>query len=208
MILRAKHHFIIHPFFKLYTLWKIKRDFSQRELIHDFRSEKKAVLLLSNHVSWWDGFWAMYVNLKVLRRKFHFMMLEEHLRKHWFFNYTGGFSVSKNSRSLVETIQYTRSLLDNPENMVLIFPQGSIQSQHQHDITFQKGIERILEGKSDEVKLVFMVNLCDFFSQPKPGIWIYLKEYQSNVNKLEDIQSAYQLFFNSCLLAQKGRSEV
>ena len=77
---------------------KSKGILNRLNLLVDFNDRNLPVLLISNHISWWDGFWAMYINLKVLKRKFHFMMLEEQLRKYWFFNYTGGFSVNKKSK--------------------------------------------------------------------------------------------------------------
>ncbi len=207
MILKARHHFIIHPFFKAYTLWKMSRHFSRVELTNSLPISDKPVLLLSNHTSWWDGFWVMWVNLKVLRRKFHFMMLEDQLRKHWFFNHTGGFSVSKNHRSLLETLAYTRELLSDPQHMVLMFPQGSIQSVHEHEIRFQKGVERILADRFDKVQVVFQVNLTDYFSQEKPSLWIGLQEYRGESFRLNDINAAYQAFFDTCLAAQKRRAE-
>ena len=85
MILRAKHNFLIFQFLKQYAVWIMKRHFNTIKVLGEFRDNDLPVLLMSNHVSWWDGFWAMYVNLKVFRRKFHFMMLEDQLRKFWFF---------------------------------------------------------------------------------------------------------------------------
>ena len=69
MILKAKHNFFIYPFFQKYALWKIKRCFEKVHVIGEFHDRKLPVLILSNHVSWWDGFWIMYLNLKLLHRK-------------------------------------------------------------------------------------------------------------------------------------------
>ena len=102
MILKAKHNFIIYLFFKQYAEWIMKRHFGVIQILGDFQEKKLPVLLISNHISWWDGFWSMYLNVKVLKRKFHFMMLEEQLRKFWFFNYSGGFSVNKKSKTIIE----------------------------------------------------------------------------------------------------------
>ena len=73
------------------------------------------------------------------------MMLEEQLRRHWYFNYTGGYSVKKHSRSALESIDYTAELLTDPGNVVLLFPQGEINSLYKDTFVFEKGIERMLK---------------------------------------------------------------
>jgi 1-acyl-sn-glycerol-3-phosphate acyltransferase len=207
MILKAKHHFFIYPFFQWYTVWQIRRKFSRVVINSTFADRNLPVLLLANHVSWWDGFWAMYLNLKIFRRKFHFMMLEEQLRKYWFFNYSGGFSVRKKSRSILETLDYTRDLLKNPENLVLVFPQGEIQSMHQPIFRFEPGIEQILKGQSGKVLIVLTAFLTDYFSVPRPGIFLYLREYGSESLTRDALQQAYNGFYRDCLDIQKNLTE-
>ena len=189
MILKAKHNFIIYPFFRWYALGIIKMKFRDIRIIGSFKDRGLPVLLISNHVSWWDGFWARYLNVKLLKRRFHFMMLEDQLRKFRFFNYTGGFSVNKRAKSLIETLKYTIGLLSNRENMVLIFPQGEIRTMHLQTFQFEKGIERILKDKMGLIQILFMANLVDYFSSPKPCINIYIQEYYALTHKLETIQN-------------------
>ena len=207
-MLKAKHHFFVYPFFQRYTLRKMRKNFHKVEIHGQFEDKNKAVMVIANHVSWWDGFWIMYLNLKVLHRKFHFMMLEEQLRKHWYFNLSGGFSVRKSSRSLLESLDYSRELLSKTSNMVLMFPQGEIQSQHEQIIHFEKGIERILKDKEDEITLLMVANLTDYFSQPKPRLDIYIQEYREESFQLKSIQSAYQNFYNQSVEAQKRRANA
>ena len=195
MILNAKHNFIIYPFFKWYAGFIIKRHNSTVKITGDFKDRNLPVLLISNHISWWDGFWAMYINQKVLHRKFHFMMLEEQLRKYWFFNFTGGFSVNKSTKSIVDTLNYTSGLLKDKENMVLIFPQGEIQSLHNQNLQFEKGVERILKNKENTVQVIFLVNLVDYFSNPKPGIYFHIREYVNGAFDLKSIQQNYTKFY-------------
>jgi 1-acyl-sn-glycerol-3-phosphate acyltransferase len=195
MILKAKHNFIIYPFFKWYAGFIIKRHNSTVKITGDFKDRNLPVLLISNHISWWDGFWAMYINQKVLHRKFHFMMLEEQLRKYWFFNFTGGFSVNKSTKSIVDTLNYTSGLLKDKENMVLIFPQGEIQSLHNQNMQFEKGVERILKNKENTVQVIFLVNLVDYFSNPKPGIYFHIREYVDGAFDLKSIQQNYTKFY-------------
>jgi len=199
MILKAKHNFLIYPFFQFYAVKIIKRNFANIQIIGNFNEKNLPILLISNHVSWWDGFLAMYLNLKKLKRKFHFMMLEEQLQKFWFFNFTGGFSVNKNSKSIIETLNYTSQLLENNENMVLIFPQGKIQSINNQEIKFEKGIDRILKKTNKKVQLIFMVNLVDYFSNKKPSINMYIKEFEFENFDFNEMQNSYNNFFKQSI---------
>ncbi len=204
MILKAKHNFFIYTFFQWYALWLIKRKFSKVNIIGNFNEKNLPVLLIANHISWWDGFWAMYLNLKILKRKFHFMMLEEQLRKFWLFNYTGGFSVNKKAKSVIETLNYTGELLIDSANMVLIFPQGEIQSMHLQSFQFEKGINHILRSKDETIQILFMANLVDYFSTPKPIVNIYIEGYQGLPFIFESIQNGYNEFYKRCVENQKG----
>ncbi len=207
MILRAKHHFIIYPFFRWYSRWIVRRSFDRVEYNGNFHEKGLPVLLISNHTTWWDGFWAMVMNLEIFRRKFHFMMMEEHLRRHWYFNYSGGFSVKKGARSAIESIAYSAELLSNPRNLVLMFPQGELTSVHQRQPHFQKGVERILSQLKNDVQVIFVANITDYLSHRKPSLYIYFEEFERNDFKLQAIQKAYSQFYNKCIEQQALLSE-
>ena len=91
--------------------------------------------------------------------------------------------------------------------MVLIFPQGEIQSMHNQQIHFEKGIERILKNMEGKIQLAFLANLVDYFSNPKPGIYFYLTEYENLDFNSPDIQKAYNQFYNECIENQKQRNQ-
>lgn len=201
MIIKAKHHFIIHPIFKLYSRVMINRHFARVEVIGDIDTcSNRSILLLSNHCSWWDGFWQLSLNMKVFKKKFHFMMLEEQLKKHWYFNYTGGFSVKKSSRSAVETIQYSAELISHPDNLLLMFPQGKVESLHKQSFAFEKGVERILQRtERSNVQIVFLVNSIDYFINRKPILYHYIKEYKDNNADYITIENNYNAFFKESI---------
>jgi len=204
MILKAKHNFFIYPFFKCYAGWIIKRHFGTINIYGELNNKTLPILLISNHVSWWDGFWAEYINKCLFHRRIYFMMLEEQLRKYWIFNFTGGYSVKKKSRSVLETIRYTRELLNDNNNMVLIFPQGEIQSLYNQNVSFESGLERILRDKENKVQVVFIVNFIDYFSCRKPGIYFYLQECSCKTFDKQSIQESYTLFYNQSLEKQRN----
>jgi len=208
MIIKARHHWFIYPFFKFYATYKIWRHFNSVSISEGFTERGLPVLLLCNHVSWWDGFWVMYANLKVFHRKFHFMMLEEQLRKYSFFINTGGYSVKKGSRSVIESINYTIELLTVNKNLVMLFPQGKITSLYDQSFHFEKGVERILKVVNGKVQIIFLANLVDYLSKEKPSLSIYLQEWKRSDNDIEKIQEDYNHFFEGCVAANINKAEL
>jgi 1-acyl-sn-glycerol-3-phosphate acyltransferase len=186
----------------MYSVIKIRRHFKEINIIGKIEKKNLPVLLIANHISWWDGFWAVYLNQKIFKRRFHFMMLEDQLRKYWFFNYSGGYSVKKNSKSVIETLHYTSELLTEKNNIVLIFPQGEIQSMHRQKFSFEKGVEKIIGNQPNPVQIIFMVSLVDYFSSSKPGLYLYLKEFSLKESGIENMQQCYNDFYGECIEKQ------
>ncbi|HOO98004.1 MAG TPA: lysophospholipid acyltransferase family protein [Bacteroidales bacterium] len=198
MIYRASHHFFLYPFFRFYSVWKTRRNFREVKLTGDFDDRGLPLLVISNHFSWWDGFWTVYLNEKKFHRLFHFMMLEEQLLKNMFLNKSGGYSVKKGSRSIAETISYTTELLRDKKNMVLMFPQGEILSIHTPELRFEKGIEHIIKRCSSEIHILFLVNLIDYFSWAKPSLFMYFREYKGEDHSTITLENAYNRFYSEC----------
>jgi len=179
----------------------MKRNFSSISINGSFNDQKHAVLLVCNHISWWDGIWALYVNKKVFKRKYHFMMLEEQLRKNWFFNYTGGYSVNRQSKTVIESINYSAKLLANKNNIILMFPQGKIFSIYDTDFVFEKGIEKIIQKTKNPIQIVFLANFIDYLSDTKPHVNMNIKEYKGK-SVLKELETAYNDFYQSCIKKQ------
>ncbi len=207
MIIKARHHWIIYPFFKFYAAYKIRRNFNSVTISNKFIDNGLPLLLICNHLSWWDGFWVMYANLKVFHRKFHFMMLEEQLRKYSFFINSGGYSVKKHNRSVLESINYTIEILRVNENLVMLFPQGKITSIYDQSVHFESGLERILKAVNGKVQVVFLANLVDFFSNSKPSLFIYIQGWNNTENEISGIQEDYNSFYKACIEENIKRAE-
>lgn len=202
-MIKAKHHKVIYPLFQGLTRFLIKHNFESYSIQGDFIDHGKAVLVLSNHISWWDGFWIMLLKLNVIKRRFHFMMLEQQLKKHWYFQYTGGYSIKKHSRSILESINYTNGLLLDDENMVLIFPQGEINSMHKHTTEFNQGVKRIVNNMESKSSILFVINTIDYFSKSKPKLYINIESHQAKDFQEHDIEKAYNKFYAEVINAQK-----
>lgn len=185
--------------FKILTRILIKINFRDVFIEGDYISNHKPLLVLANHISWWDGFFIMFLNLKLLKLKFHFMMLEEQLKKHWYFQYSGGFSIKKKSHSILETIDYAAKLLSSNENMVLLFPQGKINSIYKTYIKFERGIEYILKKSPDNVDILFVVNLIDYFSHARPSLYMFIKTIKITYKEVTLLEKEYNKFYTEVI---------
>lgn len=203
-MVRARHHFFLYPFFRVYSRFSLHRNFHEIKVIGECKDHNLPVLAISNHFSWWDGIFASYLNLKIFKRRFYFMVHETLINKYWFFKYIGAFSVNKNSISLIDTFTYTKELLTDQNNMVLVFPQGEIRSLLSSEIKFEKGIEKLISIVENEVQIVFIVNLVDYFSNPKPTLYTYLKEIKLKGSGTSEIQNTFNGFYRECVNSHKS----
>jgi 1-acyl-sn-glycerol-3-phosphate acyltransferase len=208
MIYRTTHNFFVYHFFQFYSVWKTKRKFHTVYVNGNFDDRSLPLLIISNHFSWWDGFWVVYLNYKIFHRIFNFMMLEEELKKRMFFTKTGGFSIKKGSKSVIETIEYTAELLSDKKNLVLLFPQGEIKSMHTPEMKFEKGIEHIIKKIPDKIHLIFLVNLVDYFSSQKPGLYMYFREYLGDDFTTETLQREFNKFYSDCIYENLKMTDI
>lgn len=202
MIIKAKHNKLLYLFFKIYTKRILKKYFNKINVIGNFNDCKLPVLVICNHISWWDGFWIMFLNMKLLNRRFYFMMIEEQLIKYKWFKYLGAFSVRKKSKSVLETLRYATDLLRNSDNLLLVFPQGKIRSIYEEKIIFEKGIKYILNETSGRIQILFVANLIDYFSHKKPTLNIYFQEFKLDGSQINMIEHSYNKFYESCIRQQ------
>ena len=168
---------------------------------------EKPVLILANHFSWWDGFTHYYLNQRHFHKRFHVMMLEEELAKRPLFSRAGAYGVKKGRRYVLETLDYTVELLADPDNMVLIFPAGRIQSLYDRECRFQKGLGKILEKTGTDVQVIFSYIFPEYGSHPKPALHGYFRLYDEKDFKLEALEAAFAKHFRDALLKHQRQFE-
>ena len=199
-MISPKRNRLVHWFFHRYLLWIVGRNFHEVRLHHTSAIiSDKAVLLLANHFNWWDGFLMYYVNHKLMRKKFHVMILEDTIREVAFFKYMGAFSVNKNSRDMVASLNYAAGLLNDPQNMVLIFPQGKLYSNFVDQVVFQKGLMKIIALAQQNFDLLFAATFVENFKHKKPTANVYLKTITGNLayKSMDELTAAYQQHYSS-----------
>lgn len=194
-MIQTSHHKIIYPVFGLYTDWMLHRRFRRITLTGSLPEQGSAILLISNHTSWWDGFWNFHFAKQVLHRRFHVMIAETQLKKHSFMKRIGGFSIKKGSRDTMDSLYYASRLLSDPQNMVLIYPQGKIVSAYQDTFRFQNGIKHILHNRNNEVCTMMVAWFTETINWKKPSLWGYYQTCDPN----SDIEKSYQIFYRETL---------
>lgn len=182
--------------------WVLQRLFFRKISIHCESGFPKgrAVLLLQNHFSYYDPYWSVILSQRLFRRKFYAMMLEEQLLKRMFLTRCGAFSVRRNSRDVLESLDYAAGLLSDPFNMVVIYPSGEIISHHRQNFPFQRGFARLLRDDNNCLVALAVV-LVDHFRSARPEVRMYVENY-SGEKSASAIENAYHSFYQSCILKQ------
>jgi 1-acyl-sn-glycerol-3-phosphate acyltransferase len=134
---------------------------------------EKPVLIVANHVTWWDGFFIYMLNARLLHRKLHVMMLEEQLRRYRFFSRLGAFGIAQgHPRSVRASLAYSAGILQNPSHCLCIFPQGSMHRAHDRPLGFKRGVEMVLTMYGGEASILPVAIACEFLSDRKPEAFL------------------------------------
>ncbi len=202
-MIKARHTRWFQTVFGIYMSWAFRRNFKRIDIIGDVKDKGLPILAIGNHMSWWDGFWILDINNKLFQRKFHVMMLEEQLRKNLFLSRLGAFSIKRKSKSASQSIRYAGSLLGSKNNLLLLFPQGKIQSQHQFPFVFEKGWERIFSQNDNPIQVLMIANILDYQSFRKPILkqYLYSPEKTTGFN-CDELEAQYNAFYKDCIKNQ------
>ncbi|ASB49846.1 lysophospholipid acyltransferase family protein [Alkalitalea saponilacus] len=201
-MIKACHHWLYDTFFNFYIHRILKKDFHSINIYGEWDAAgDNSQLIIGNHVSWWDGFWVYYLNKRLLKKQFHAMMLEEELKARRFLSKIGCFSVHPGKRSVVESLNYAVELLQEPGNLVLLYPQGRIASFSAGVLPFEPGIEYIAK-KSGIKQVLFYVALVDYFSNRKPVLSLYLGKGEWNESTETSIENQFAEFYSDAKLKQ------
>jgi len=157
--------------------------------------QSKSILLISNHFSVWDAIVLYHINRVFFKKNFHVMILETTALKEPALTYVGAFSVNKGSRDVAESINFSAKLLDDPDNLVLIFPQGKLYSNMIAEVVFERGVMSII-NKSSNFQLIFAATFIENFDNLKPEANVHLQaQTGTDFKNIETLQQAYQLHY-------------
>lgn len=194
-MIKADHKKYARWIFIPYMNRMLKKNFSHFYLVNEYpQALKESKLVITpNHISWWDGFFAEFLFSKLLNRKLHIMMLEEQLKKYWFFKKLGAYSIQPDSiRSILETARYTMELINNPNNYVITYPQGEIESFEKRPLTLKEGLKYFIKGIENEFYVLPVGFKIHHYNEKYPSIIVrFGKPLNGNV-----VLSSYSTFKN------------
>lgn len=190
--------------FDTYVKWLVGKTFHQFLFNKVPLDSGKSVLLVANHFSFWDGLILYVLNDKLLHKKFHVMILEDTAKREGMLRYAGAFSVNKNSRDMLESLNYAAELLNRPGNLLLMFPQGKLYSNFVNQVNFEQGLLKIMKKAEGKFQLLFAATFVQYFKHKKPSVTVYLKtEGERYSDKtINEVQSAYQQHYDASKLQQ------
>jgi 1-acyl-sn-glycerol-3-phosphate acyltransferase len=190
--------------FDTYVKWLVSKTFHQFLYNEVELDSNRSVLLVANHFSFWDGLILYVLNDKLLHKKFHVMILEDTARREGMLRYAGAFSVSKNSRDVLESLNYAAELLNQPGNLLLMFPQGKLYSNFVTRVHFEQGLLKIMKKAEGKFQLLFAATFIQYLKHKKPSVTVYLKTEGERYSdkSINELQNAYQQYYDAGKLQQ------
>ncbi|MFH1196599.1 MAG: lysophospholipid acyltransferase family protein [bacterium] len=162
------------------------------------------LIITPNHISWWDGFFIDYYFQKFSTRKIYLMMLEEQLAQFRFFRRLGAFSIEPgNPRSIIESFGYSKVLLANPENYLVMYPQGEIEAFEKRLLRIKEGLRQLLKHLNNDAFILPVGFKIHYYNEKYPVVIarparlihskeilanfdIYKSEFHRNLDELSD----------------------
>ncbi|MFC4211559.1 1-acyl-sn-glycerol-3-phosphate acyltransferase [Pedobacter lithocola] len=199
---------IIFKFFSWYIQFIIDKDFAAFKFDNVAIKPNASVLILANHFSWWDGFLIFYINKKIFKKNFHVLVNAENYNKVGFLKYLGAFAPENSGKDILETLNYAGKLLDNTDNLVLVFPQGKLYSNHLKSINFQKGVMQMINSSQKKLNIVFAATFVDYFSKRKASAYTYLQNWENEeYTSLQLLKSEYNKHYDNAVVKQTQITE-
>ena len=126
------------------------------------------------------------------------MVTEENYNKVSFLKYLGAFPVKRNSKSLIQSLEHAGKLLNDKDNLVLIFPQGKLHSNHVDEVAFEKGLINLINSSQKNFQYIFSATFIDYFEKRKPTVRCYLQTWEgAEFTSLQLIKSAYNKHYEN-----------
>lgn len=206
-MIKAEHKKWADLIFGFYINKILRKDFSSFILLNEFPKipDDAGLLIAPNHFSWWDGFFIYNLMKKMSSRKLHIMMLENQLERYWFFKKVGAFSINpSNPKSIYKSFLYSKEVLNNPDNFLVIYPQGEIEPFDKENYTIRKGIRNFVSGYKQKAVLLPITFKIHFDNERKPKVYL---RFGKTLN-FEDIRNDFSLFENEFQLSRNELNKL
>ncbi|MCY1522368.1 hypothetical protein D9M68_572190 [compost metagenome] len=170
-------------------------------------SADESVLMLANHASWWDAFMLAYLNKKVFKKNFYMLISADEYCRRPYLKYFGAFAPAPGRKDTQELLKYAGQVLDNPANILLIFPQGEVKSGYVQRISFEKGLMQLINASEKNFQTVFSVILTDYFNASKPSAMVSFAVWEmEEYTSLQLLKSEYNKHYSQAILKQAQKA--
>lgn len=199
-MIKANHNIVAQIVFYSYIKKLMKKHFSHFYLVNESPeiSMSSSLVITPNHISWWDGFFIGLLEKKYYNRKVHIMMLEDELKKYWFFSKVGAYSIKHNSiKSIRESQTYTKELISQPSNSIIIYPQGEIEDFGKRPLTLKKGLKYFIEDSGNNVSILPVGFKIQYYNEMKPSIVVRFGRPLDNIELVNDFRLYEKEFYSN-----------
>ena len=166
-------------------LWFFRRRFNKMILNDIDVKPGHSYILMCNHFGFFDGFFAYYLCFKFINKKqklkgIYTMSVKKQMEKNWWLKYSGSFSVDPGKRSVDESLDYAASILNEPGNLLIYYPQGNLESAYIRYIEFKDGIYEIVTRTRGNCQLIWSSVLMEYFESTKQSVYFNLLDSGTN----------------------------
>lgn len=166
---------VIRMAFRVLNIF-LRRRFNKLQIRDITIKPDHSYLLMCNHFSFWDGFWAVYLCMNSLFKNqqmkgFHFVILKKQLQMKPWLRYFGGFSIAPGTPSVNKSLDHVAKILSQPGNVVLMFPQGKLESNHVRKIEMKDGISYFIPKIKGDCQLIWSSQLIEYFESLKTSVY-------------------------------------
>ena len=176
-MISANKNPLVDSFFYIYLRWLFHSNFSgvYAKGLENFSQldRNRPVICFANHTNWWDGLITYYLT-RFNRHKEGFCRMEEKQLKYYrFFTWLGAFSVdTSNPLRAAASVRYAIHLLQNPNTLLWIFPQGKMTTVYE-SIEVKEGTA-YLANHASRVQLLPIIFRYEFLREDRPAILIQI----------------------------------
>lgn len=174
--MRVNYSFHFREVFDLYL--RVRLHFAFERICFDLGQSRidpgLPILLVSNHVSWWDGFFISETQRRLLPLVPHYtVMLERELRKYPWLKRLGAIGIDpERPTSVAETFLSLRTVRRSTSCFsVALFPQGQITPQQFRPLGFKKGMEALIRNLHP-IQLIPVALHIEPLANPRPTAFI------------------------------------
>jgi hypothetical protein len=185
MIIKAKQIPWLMKIAGKFLGWYLRRRFNKLIIRETDIKADHSYLLMSNHFSFWDGFWAGYLSWNLIHKQqelggFYIMVLKKQMQMNPWLKYFGCFSIAPGTTSVNESLAYAAELLSKPGNLLIMYPQGNLESNHVREIVMKDGISHIIPQIKGDCQLLWSTNLIEYFESLKPSVYFHMLDCGTN----------------------------